>query len=354
MYNDINEPKQGLTESAAFKANAPSTKKLWKTATKLGAVLIAYFVLYYLLSFLFNKVAAPLIYANIAAQYQSAVSEAIINIVLFMIILPCVFLLARIKTDLPLFKSPELPKKQIAKIIIIAMSGSYIAAYISSFIVSIIESFGVKMHSISPGVEMSPVGILVFAVPVLLFAPVFEELFFRGGVMSNLKLFGGWFACISCGAIFGMAHMNYPQILMAATLGSFSAFLLLKTKSIYPSMILHFSINLVACIANILLAVVSGGDVSPEAILKNISQGDFLKVAAMLLTSLISIGMFVIIILGIIFFVKEQKRNHDFWCFKETPAISTTNKLFAFITSPTVIIYFILTLTVTIANALMG
>jgi membrane protease YdiL (CAAX protease family) len=101
---------------------------------------------------------------------------------------------------------------------------------------------------------------IVFAAFALVWAPVGEELFYRGFLFGALRArHGFWPAALASSAFFGLRHMLpflflLPQLLIlpaitwaAATFGFglLSCHLYEKTQSLYPSMIGHFLVNVV-------------------------------------------------------------------------------------------------------------
>lgn len=101
---------------------------------------------------------------------------------------------------------------------------------------------------------------LLFAAFMLLWAPVGEELLYRGYLFATLrKRRGFWLAALVSAAFFGIRHATHffylwPDVPLVAAVfwaltafvpGIFCAYLYEKTRSLYPPMIEHFLINLV-------------------------------------------------------------------------------------------------------------
>jgi membrane protease YdiL (CAAX protease family) len=92
-------------------------------------------------------------------------------------------------------------------------------------------------------------------VVIALFAPVVEELIFRGLGFSLLVPFGVWPAIVGVGVAFALAHgllQAFPEL---AVFGCALAWLRWRTASVYPGMIVHGLFNGVALI----VAVTVGG-----------------------------------------------------------------------------------------------
>ena len=102
---------------------------------------------------------------------------------------------------------------------------------------------GFNLSEADAAPEDNSIGIITTLISAPVFAPIFEELFFRGTLYRNVQKYSKWSMMIIGGLTFGIWHANYPQFLFAMSMGIFSCFLFEKTKSIIPSMIVHFLIN---------------------------------------------------------------------------------------------------------------
>ncbi|SDM69089.1 CPBP family intramembrane glutamic endopeptidase [Acetanaerobacterium elongatum] len=86
-------------------------------------------------------------------------------------------------------------------------------------------------------------GIALNYVWAVLAAPIFEELLFRGGLVSTLKPFGNWFAVLVSAVLFGFAHGSVAQMLYATALGIVLGMVFIKSGSVIPCMLMHLIIN---------------------------------------------------------------------------------------------------------------
>ena len=80
---------------------------------------------------------------------------------------------------------------------------------------------------------------------VCLFAPIFEEIIFRGIILKGMLNFNvnPTKAILLNGLIFGCAHMNPWQFIGAGILGVIFGFVYYRTKSLFLPMLLHFLNN---------------------------------------------------------------------------------------------------------------
>lgn len=84
----------------------------------------------------------------------------------------------------------------------------------------------------------------LFILTALVFAPVFEELFFRGGLIFFDSLPS---TCLMSALIFGTFH-GPSAFFQTAVLGAVLSLLYARTRSIYVPIICHFANNLLAII----------------------------------------------------------------------------------------------------------
>lgn len=82
-------------------------------------------------------------------------------------------------------------------------------------------------------------------IAVILLAPIGEELLFRGLTLRFAKksFRSFWAANILQALMFAIAHLNWVQGIYAFVIGLFLGALVHKTKSLVPSMIVHFVVN---------------------------------------------------------------------------------------------------------------
>ncbi len=86
-------------------------------------------------------------------------------------------------------------------------------------------------------------GIIVILV-VALTPAIFEEIFFRGFIMSGLeKYIKGFWLCLITGLLFAVFHLNVYHLLALTFTGTILGAWTLKSKSIIPAMIIHFTYN---------------------------------------------------------------------------------------------------------------
>ena len=95
---------------------------------------------------------------------------------------------------------------------------------------------------------------VIIASMVILSAPFFEEVFFRGLFLRSLmqKLSPG-IACVLCGFIFALVHGSFVNVFLIFFLGVHLAFLMQKTGSVITPIVVHFLFNAHSMIQVLLL-----------------------------------------------------------------------------------------------------
>lgn len=252
-----------------------------------------------------------------------------------------------------LYKKPQKSAFWCFKWIIISLGFAYIASFVSNMIFTIIELItGTSLNQASFEFGNSAFGWIVTIIAPIIFAPIFEELLFRGVVLKNSEPMGQLFAIIMSGIIFGLWHENYPQFLFATVLGCFSAFMVMKTRSVIPSMIAHFFINSISTGIQLILKAFN---ISIDDLAK-ISNADFLRNGNMTLLcimALIELFVFGLIITAIVFFIIELSKHRKNNALKKSVFnINTSRKIAVFMSSPVTLTTFAIMILSTILNAI--
>lgn len=87
----------------------------------------------------------------------------------------------------------------------------------------------------------------VMILSVVIFAPIAEELIFRGLVFARFREIMSFpAACVLSALYFGIFHMNMVQFIYASCLGVIMAFVYEKYRSIWATVLLHVSANAVS------------------------------------------------------------------------------------------------------------
>lgn len=137
-------------------------------------------------------------------------------------------------------------------------------------VASILMSSGVSVESSETSNTIAGssgiLGIIIMAILVPFVVPIVEELFYRGYILSMLqnstinKKTGTIIGIIVSSIFFGIAHIQFTGgasdifiPIWTGLIGLFNAILVVKSKSIYPAIILHCVYNGITVLSMILL-----------------------------------------------------------------------------------------------------
>lgn len=241
------------------------------------------------------------------------------------------------------FHKPEKSIRWTVKWILIAFSLIMIVSTITVIPLNILNQITGLNFITSDDVlfGLSPVAtvpnFIVEIVPSIIFAPIFEELLFRGLIFKNNQKLGELFAIVTSGILFGIWHQQFSHIIFASAVGMFSCYLYLKTKSIFPSMILHFIINT----RSLLIKSVTG-NIDFNFIKSNPLDGVMDNLLPLLLFLLICFVFGFMIIIGLVFFIMEISRHKESFHFSKGEfEISTVKKTLVYFSAPITIITYL-------------
>lgn len=89
---------------------------------------------------------------------------------------------------------------------------------------------------------------VIYFLGVCLFAPVLEELFFRGALQGGLRRFGLWVSMLVTAAAFALMHASVWEFPSVFILGLALCYVREITHSVRPCIVLHFANNLLGFI----------------------------------------------------------------------------------------------------------
>ena len=143
------------------------------------------------------------------------------------------------------FTKPMRSKRWIFKWIVIAIGVSFLFEGIFMIAASLFLKGGSGSSSAAsqPYSDNSVLGWSIYGFSLIVIAPIFEELLFRGTIYRNNEPIGQLLAAVITGVSFGIWHMSLQQAFGAAFSGIFLCLIFAKTRSIYPVMIGHSIYN---------------------------------------------------------------------------------------------------------------
>jgi membrane protease YdiL (CAAX protease family) len=132
--------------------------------------------------------------------------------------------------------------------------------------------------------------LFLFLMYVCFIGPILEEIIFRGFILKSMQKYGNFTAIVVSSILFSMFHLNLVQFINPVLMGIVLAFIAIKSKSIFPSMIAHIFNNTIAFIAtgiaSLKMPTLERGfsfiylfiGISALVVFVNLYWGDFLKV----------------------------------------------------------------------------
>lgn len=128
-----------------------------------------------------------------------------------------------------------------------AFAGALIVAYTYGAIVEIFHIDQLKSscaEQIPAGVRHTRWLLALASLVVIGFAPVFEELFFRGFVFPGLaRAWGLAVAIVLSGLLFSAAHLDYKSFIPIAGVGMVFAYAYWRSGTIFTTMLAHCAFN---------------------------------------------------------------------------------------------------------------
>lgn len=320
-------------------------KELARSMNRIGMVLLIVTLLPIVLSFpvgwILQTFLAPVMSEEGLAVVQKVLSFALTQLIAIPIAL-CVGNTGTLHTIRQNGAPSQLSAKTTAKWVLIGFGCTYMVNYVFSFFFLFLQAiFQFEMNTDATAALVSSSNWLDQFLTFLLTAvsaPLLEELLFRGSILAEAKRYGNWFALILSSVCFGLAHGNYQQMFYAAAMGFFAGYLYLRSRSIFPPIFLHFSLNLVGACQGLLL-----GGVDLDALLAEESLPALMESLPSLAGILIiALACLVLAILGTVLFIVELIRNRSqFRLQEEEPEfqLSRGEKAAGVLTSPVMIIF---------------
>mgnify|MGYP001232349778 CR=1 FL=1 len=85
--------------------------------------------------------------------------------------------------------------------------------------------------------------LVLYGITIAIIPPIVEELLFRGMILQSLRKYGDGFAVVASAMLFGLYHGNFVQIVFAFIAGLVMAHVVVRTGSLWTSILIHFINN---------------------------------------------------------------------------------------------------------------
>lgn len=329
------------------------TIKLIRKTSNVNSLMV---IIFYMLDIALIRLGDLSVYhiAGKSAYYED-IAQLVSYCIQYLVVVPIVLVVFRLvsgkKEGLKItacFRKPSMPAKWVAKWIVISFGLIYASNYINTFIFSYVQkASGTSLKGVDFTSSGTALGGVTSVLAMSVLAPFFEELMFRGTLFRNAEKCGQLKGIIMVGLTFGLWHGSYQQILYAAVMGMCACFMVAKTGSIFPSLILHFTMNTIGAIQSVAL-----GSIDFDKFAADLEKGQITGTAPMIIiaVALLSFGL---MIAGLVLFVKELRYHRDsFRLINFCPDVSQGKKIVIYLTAPVTILAFAGLIFITVRTAL--
>lgn len=128
-------------------------------------------------------------------------------------------------------------------LIFLGMAICILANFITSYIMTYLEYFGVPQPEMPDLMEKEPVGLLLNILTICVLPAFLEEMVFRGYILQTLRPYGDGVALFVSALLFGLMHGNVLQIPFAFVVGLVLGFVVIRTNNIFVAIVIHFLNN---------------------------------------------------------------------------------------------------------------
>ncbi len=300
-------------------------KKLRKTANIIGGSLLIMlaisstfvFVLRLVLGFLGLWNTQGISFLSEPATLQFL--QAVLSIIMFTVPFVLLFKAGGFRiSGLIKFKKPK--KEDILPFILLGVSFCAFSNIAVNYLGNIFAAFGIE-YNVDYGPK--PDGILGFMLTFIATAivpPLVEEFACRGLILGSLRKFGDGFAIMCSAIVFGIMHGNFQQMPFAFLVGLILGYITIKSNTIWLAVAVHFFNNALSVILDYAIA--------------NLSQ--------MAQASILTIYFLICLLIGFIgiYLLRDRKEVYTLKKPKNKAEMKQIYKWF--FTSPTIIIFIIL------------
>ncbi len=198
----------------------------------------------------------PLNYPDLLSDYMMNSSTAIaINMIAYLIGNAGVALIGLRISKLSvasLFQTKHLTGSRILSYVLIAISLQMLCGLAATAITELMSGAGITAYEADFSTSKDIKSVILMVLYVCLVAPVTEELFYRGFLLKNLSRVSQRFGIFASAFLFGLAHQNISQFVLAFVVGIFMGYLTVKHNSLVPSIIAHMAVNTTSQILSLL------------------------------------------------------------------------------------------------------
>ncbi|MBA2661022.1 MAG: CPBP family intramembrane metalloprotease [Bradymonadaceae bacterium] len=137
----------------------------------------------------------------------------------------------------------------LALVVVTAVAIGLLANVLGALIVELVPPFQVIAEQYREAMEnlllnATPFEQFLGIVAIAVAAPICEEVLFRGAILPEQRVTQGvTTAIVVNGLLFALMHLNPVSFVPLAIIGSFFAYLTIRTQSLWPAIIAHAALN---------------------------------------------------------------------------------------------------------------
>ena len=215
-----------------------------KEMSKIGSSLWLYIIMQLCLSFVLSFVITPLVFYVFGFDFSlvNIVVSTLVSLISGFVILW--FMNSSFKQKLRNFKFTFKPIETLETIGMM---------YFFNYFIGIIGTFFSKLGlpDTSPDLWLNNdvlYDVFIF-ISVVILAPIFEELIFRGMILRTLSKYNKAFAIVVTSLLFGLLHLNISQAVPAFFMSLVLCYMSLKSDSLLVTILAHAANNLLALLS---------------------------------------------------------------------------------------------------------
>ena len=147
---------------------------------------------------------------------------------------------------MPLSEGIPFGKTSVADVMLYVAFGCMVcmlANYPADLVAKLQEFFGYSGNLPTMPLNNDPAVLALYGLNVVVIPPLVEEIMFRGVILQSLRRYGDGFAVLVSAMLFGMYHGNFIQMVFAFLSGLALGFVVIRTNSLLPSILIHFINN---------------------------------------------------------------------------------------------------------------
>ncbi len=369
IYNECpqnfrgSSPLEGETElqysyrkRAEYTYTKQKTKQKLKDASSFASLLALIFVVIGLaIQIIAVLFISTLTESMTEVQYNDFID--VLNYVLMAIqyiaIFPLIFLVGTVGRKnkcRTFFQKPKTSSMFTFRWCVISLGSTYIISILFDMIFSVLQELGMNVNDLSSELPTEPLELALYGLFTVICAPLFEEIMFRGIMLTHLQKYGCIFASVVSGVFFGLIHQNHAQMFYACALGIIFAIMDIRAGSILPSIIAHVTVNGYSFINTVIAAPTNYN----EAVFGEESVALTGPMWALFLMGLLNVLLYISMAAAIVLLIVEiVKFPKTFKLPAGDSMLTSKEKSKAFFSSPVVIITLVLLALVIYMNSFM-